>query len=291
MPPKRKTTAPAHVRASRASKAKAGEPIHQAIARHGCQAQPTPHIGAAANSINSLTHGVALEARPQFQGFEERLQSLENTVSENQIIFRSALNDTFNQVMDRLDIFKPRNLSTTDILPMTRGPLGAQSSHGVLARRYYWVDKSVIHSISIGDFNIHDLPKLYREETQRMRHKTKVTEGIHFPADGSKPELVTGRTKMHTAFKDLASFLSAWMVYVSIRSISQPERGPAFTYWTERLIFFVSDGFQWFNVLNYAIAYYSAHQNSPADTWYNVNMEHELMTLHFTVARKVTDIN
>ena len=193
--------------------------------------------------------------------------------------------------MDRLDgmeLQPPNGLGPVSPIP---GPTPAQGTnplgdpHNVLSR-FYWVERSVVQSISDGDFDIHDLPKLHREEEQRMRHSKKVTEGVHFPADGGRPELVTGRTKMHLAFKDLATFLSAWMVYVSIRSWFVPERAPPLAYWTERVVFYAQSGFQWHVVLNYAIAYFTAHQKSPADTWYSVNTDLELATNHFTVARK-----
>jgi hypothetical protein len=177
------------------------------------------------------------------------------------------------------------------VLPAISGPMPAQGTnplgepHNVLSR-FYWVERSVMQSISDGDFDIHDLPKLHREEEQRMRHSRKVTEGVHFPADGGRPELVTGRTKMHLAFDDLATFLSVWMVYVSIRSTFVPERAPPLAYWTERVVFYAQSGFHWHVVLNYAIAYFTAHQKSPPDTWYSVNTDLELATNHFTVARK-----
>jgi hypothetical protein len=227
--------------------------------------------------------GTALQSTPQFQQFEARIQNVELSV-------RSALNDTFSQIMERLDAMESRQPVTgagsagTAPEPL---PLPPGSPRNVLSR-FFWVEKSVVQSISDGDFAIHDLPKLFREENQRTRHKAKVTEGIHFPADGGKPELVTGRTKMQSAFPNLDSFLSAWLVYVAIRSTFSPERAVPFAYWTERLIFFHKDGFQWSDVLNYAIAYYSAHQNSPADTWYDINTDHQLAIHHFTVARKST---
>jgi hypothetical protein len=237
--------------------------------------------------VDPAALGAALEALLQLQGIGERFQALETSLNENQTAFRSTLNDTFNQIMDRLESQPPGPVPPVPDLILAQGtnPLG--DPHNVLSR-FYWVERSIVQSISDGDFDIYDLPKLHREEEQRMRHNKKVTEGLHFPADGGKPELVIGRTKMQSAFKDLATFLSAWMVYVSIRSTFAPERAPALAYWTERLVFYAQSGFQWSTVLNYAIAYFTAHQKSPADTWYSVNTDRELVTNHFTVARKTS---
>jgi hypothetical protein len=110
--------------------------------------------------------------------------------------------------MDRLDGREVLPPTGPGAVSSILGPAPAQGTnplgdpHNVLSR-FYWVERSVVQSISDGDFDIHDLPKLHREEEQRMRHSKKVTEGVHFPADGGRPELVTGRTKMHLAFKDL----------------------------------------------------------------------------------------
>ena len=73
----------------------------------------------------------------------------------------------------------------------------------------------------------------------------KTTEGLHIPADGGKPQIVTGRTKMLDAFHNMVTFSSAWMIYVSIRSSYDLERGPALSYWMERLVHY----YQGFNGL------------------------------------------
>ena len=293
MPPKRRTAAPATSRPSRVTKTRAGETIHQAIGGRAHQTalvSTSPDSGAVVPNPSVLR--ATLEAlQPQLAGIEDRFQALENSITENQTEVRSVLSDTFNQIMDRLDGMEPQPPNAPGPVTTIPGPTHAQGTnplgdpHNVLSR-FYWVETSVVQSISDGDFDIHDLPKLHREEEQRMRHSKKVTEGLHFPADGGKPELVTGRTKMHLAFKDLATFLSAWMVYVSIRSSFVPERASPLAYWTERVVFYAQSGFQWHVVLNYAIPYFTAHQKSPADTWYSVNTHLELATNHFTVARK-----
>jgi hypothetical protein len=308
MPAKRSAPAPAASRPQRTTKTQASETIAQAIKkgsrRTTVPTQTTQTTSPEDDSDHSIDHETlmaVIEALPQIQGAEERFQAIEDSLKANQVELRATLNDTFGQIMDRLDTMETRP-------SMEQGPgMGiriAQTApaqqldfaqginyppfdpHDVLSR-YSWVDKSVVKSIADGEFDIHDLPKLHREEEPRSTFKGKITDGVHFPADGGKPELVTTRTKMQSAFKDLTTFLSAWLIYVSIRTSFAPERGPGLTFWTERLVFYTQEGFPWTPVtLNYAIAYYTAHQNSSPETWYNVNTDRELAINHFAVARK-----
>lgn len=91
-----------------------------------------------------------------------------------------------------------------------------------------------------------------------------------------------GRTKFRTAFKDLSSFLSAWLVYCSIRSTYSPEWGPGLAAWTERIVGYASSTVPWSAVLNYAIAYFRAHQNAPTATWHL--SDSELVSDHLALA-------
>jgi len=52
-----------------------------------------------------------------------------------------------------------------------------------------------------------------------VHHKSKVTEGIHFPADGGTLELVTGRTKMLVG-------ITVAIAETGKRRDSDPGRGP-----------------------------------------------------------------
>ena len=89
---------------------------------------------------------------------------------------------------------------------------------------------------------------------------------------------------MQNAFKDMATFLSAWLIYISVRSSYVPERGPGLVFWTERVIFYAQSGFAWSTVLNYIIAYFLKHQNSPLVDWYEVDSN--LVAIHFSIARR-----
>ena len=100
--------------------------------------------------------------------------------------------------------------------------------------------------------------------------------------DGSgRAELIMGRTKMHSAFRDFQTFLSAWYIYMSIRIFYAPERGPGLLIWTERLNYRVQMEFPWSTVLNYIIAYFQLHQNSPPEQWQKADAE--LVGDHFVI--------
>ena len=47
---------------------------------------------------------VIIESLPVIQGLEDRFRDLEATMEDNQLSIRSSLADTFNQIMERLDI-------------------------------------------------------------------------------------------------------------------------------------------------------------------------------------------
>jgi hypothetical protein len=143
------------------------------------------------------------------------------------------------------------------------------------------VDKSIIQSIADGEFDINSLPKLHREEALRTRYTWKTTEGYHLPLDGGKPELVIGPTKMQSAFKDLPTFLSAWLIYVAIRRAFSPTHGTPLTSWTERVIYYSQAGIPFLSILRYAIAYFQKHQQLLANSWYDIDAE--LVAIHFTV--------
>src|SRR5436190_9903163 len=104
-----------------------------------------------------------------------------------------------------------------------------------------------------------------RNHVMPMRRKPQKV--FIFPRTG-KSQIVTGRTKMLDSFPNIATFSSAWMIYVSIRSSYDLERGPTLSYWTERLVHYYQ-GFEWSACLNYAIAYFMKHQNASPETWYS----------------------
>src|SRR5579859_6298997 len=101
--------------------------------------------------------------------------------------------------------------------------------------RWFWIDKSLIEAIDLGNFDIHQLPKLQREEAARNRYLTKSAQGFQMSLDG-QVEFVTTRTKLLTAFPTPLSFVGAWETYKAVRTHFHPNYSSALNDWTERLI-------------------------------------------------------
>jgi hypothetical protein len=79
-------------------------------------------------------------------------------------------------------------------------------------------------------------------------------------------EFVTTRTKLLTAFPTPLSFIGTWETYKAVRTYFHPNYSSAFNDWTERLVHRATL-FPWNNVLNYAVAYFQAHQRDPPSQW------------------------
>jgi hypothetical protein len=147
------------------------------------------------------------------------------------------------------------------------------------------LDKSTAEAIRY--FDINHLPKLHREETARDRYLMKTAEGLRMSLDNGKVELLTTRTKLQSAFRDLLSFLSAWQVYVTIRSQYHPERGSGLMSWTKRLIYHAQIH-PWYAVLNYAIAYFQKHQRDPPEYWFQSDSDLIVDTIMSIPSRPAT---
>jgi len=172
--------------------------------------------------------------------------------------------------------------------------------NGILSR-WPWVDLSLAEDISNGKFNIYDLPKLHRDEYLRNRHITKSVDGVVHPLSGGKPHVVQAKTKLQSSLKDFGTFLAAWMVYVSIRSTFEPERGPGLAIWTERVAFLSTLQYEFSSIVSYVIAYFQAHQNSNPEAWFLVDSElhsehlgnaaqHALISLRSQLAKPLTTV-
>jgi len=291
MPPKRNPVAPVATRPARIAKTKGGKLITAAIRGIGRPpaASPPPRESASPPPFDVDALGAVISTLPQIQGLDNRFRNLESIIDENQREFRSSLQDTFTQFMDRFDALEQRGTPSTPPTPTRQGqgnPVPFNAPRDVLSR-WTWVDQKLVEDISSGKFDIHSLPKLHRDEEPRNANAKKTTEGLHIPADGGMPQIVTGRTKMLDAFPNMATFSSAWMIYVSIRSSYDLERGPALSYWTERLVHYYQ-GFEWSACLSYAIAYFMKHQNASPETWYSTDPE--LVTEHFVGAKRNSSI-
>ena len=128
------------------------------------------------------------------------------------------------------------------------------------------MDRSLVQNIASGQFSIYDLPKLHKKEYLRSKYIAKSVEG--YTIAGGSATAIPAATNLTKALKDLPTFLSAWLVYVSIRTSYNPERGAALLMWIERVIDLNDAGYDFHTILEYVIAYFQKHQNSPAEYWF-----------------------
>ena len=220
---------------------------------------------------------------PQLRGLEDRLQHLDASIQDAHQEVTKTVDARFSQIMDRLD-------------QVTDGPGPRASGHGrhsgtpipsphnVLSR-FSWIDQTTLSAIGDGTFDLNFLPKLHKDEDLRNRHSKRTADGYYLPMDGSAPHLVTARTKMQSAFRDLPTFLSAWLIYTAIRITFHPERGPGLVMWTDRIRGYAL-AHPWPLVLKYIIAYYGDYQNAPPEQWFSGDPE--LVTEHFCSSQPKT---
>jgi hypothetical protein len=264
----------------RAAKTKTNITIHRAAAAGRSNPSDNP---------SDLNIARLNELATRLEGYESGLNEVRTAIQENQTASRQANFETLNQIMERLDsLGTTHGPAHTDVqMPVIPTDTSSPSTAAVNVRaRWSWINTSTADSIVNGSFEINNLTKLHREESLRNCHNPKTFENWVIPLDGSKPEYISGRTKMQSAFRDLSTFLSAWLIYIYIRASYQPERGPGLSAWTERLIFLSRCEYPWSTVLQYAIAYYSDHQNSPPEAWFKV--DGELIANHFGIAKQRT---
>jgi len=298
--PKDSSAAPAVTRPKRTTKTTATIEDTVAVVRPRTRvaAQATPASTENAPATNPLDNldlaklNAVVDLLPELQSHEERLQQLDATfqngyreLNTGLTEVKDTLNAKLSQLLERFDTMDSQRAQVPP-LPQYRTPSGHLSGNtpdsplNVLAR-WSWIDKTVVDSIALGEFDLNSLPKLHREQTLRNKHAVKTMESYSIPLDGSKPEIVTGRTKMDSAFPDLATFLSAWLMYISVRTTFAPERAAGLAHWTERIIHRSQSGFSWSTILDYIIAYFGDHQNSPPDKWFSIGAE--LVADHFII--------
>ena len=153
-----------------------------------------------------------------------------------------------------------------------------------LLSRWDWIDADTVDTIIQGKFDLNNLPKLFREYTDRQAHTIATMDGVHLPADGTQPYVVTTKTKLLSAFPNLARFLSAWTVYCAIRCEYKPEYAAGFYHWQERLIYRACVHKDWSDVLSYIIKYFNRYQKAPPEAWFHPDPE--LITDCFVVRER-----
>ena len=191
MPPKRNPVAPAAPRPARIAKTRGGKLITAAITGVGRQPAPTPppHEYTSPLPFDVDTLGVAISTLPQIQGLDNRFRNLESIIDENQREFRSSLQDTFTQFMDRFDRLEQCGTPSTPPTPTRQSqvnlvPFGAPRD---VLSRWSWVDQKLVENISSGKFDIHFLAKLHRDEEPVMPMRRKPQKVFIFPRTGGNP--------------------------------------------------------------------------------------------------------
>src|SRR5579859_2350397 len=166
-------------------------------------------------------------------------------------------------------IVHPTTITGTDPSPTTDA-----------TKRWPWVDTNHINQIIDGEFDINNLPKLFHDEQSPRKHSTQTVAGVLFPLAGGPSEIIPGTARLQNIFHSLPTFLSAFLVYVSIRATYAPEYGTTIPLWIERLSNYTAKG-SWPPVLTYAIEYFQTHQSAPAEKW--LETDGELISLHFAL--------
>jgi hypothetical protein len=118
-----------------------------------------------------------------------------------------------------------------------------------LRRTWPWVSDPTIESIKNGLFDPDRLPKLQGDDTLRIQ-----------------------------TMKELACFLSAWGVYVSIRIAFAPERAPGLVVFTQHIAQLAQANKKkdFPQVAKYVLSYWRLNQNASPEEW----MNHKVNGLH-----------
>src|SRR5438876_10998753 len=145
MPPKRNPVAPAAPRPARIAKTRGGQLITAAITGVGRQPAPIPPPRQSASPLpfDVDTLGAAISTLPQIQGLDNRFRNLESIIDENQREFRSSLQDTFTQFMDRFNALEQcgtPSAPSTSIRQSQDNPVPFDTPHDVLSR-WSWVGR------------------------------------------------------------------------------------------------------------------------------------------------------
>jgi hypothetical protein len=154
------------------------------------------------------------------------------------------IDSKFNQLLQRLNS-QQSNVGNSRPLQFDNNPVSDLGLSGLtphtysidVLSRWFWLDNATVKAIDLGNFDINELPKLQREESARNHYLTKASNGFRMSLDGSKLELITTRAELQSTFTNLELFLSAWQVYISVRTQFHPGYSSSLAFWTERLIY------------------------------------------------------
>jgi len=151
--------------------------------------------------------------------------------------------------------------------------------------RWHWVSEDTIKSISLGNFDIENLPKLHRSDALRNAYLKRSMKGIYQSLDDGPAEIVVGTSKLHSSFRDPTTFFLAWQIYVSIRTEFKSEMGTRLAYWTEELQHFIQLNYPWSDIFEYIITYYQTYQDrTDPVAWFKPDST--LINYHLTLVQQ-----
>jgi hypothetical protein len=152
-----------------------------------------------------------------------------------------------------------------------------------VCKRWHWVERTQIAAICEGTFDIHNLPKLLRDDTARKRIRNRTVNGLVIPLDGGSIEFAEDATKLQSVFPTLQAFMTAFSIYISIRTTYAPAYAGPMLVWVERIHYYNSKGHRpgekWPYVLNYIVDYFRLYQDASPEEW--LKTDGELVSQHF----------
>jgi hypothetical protein len=277
MPPKKRPVPDKGAAARAEPLSKRKQPKRGAAAANGFAPEPpdseTPDSATLAVMFNSLSTRVDemnTDTAAELANFDENLQANTRRLDDLVVMLQQI-----QQALPQGTSLGAQGFGSGSYQPgMTQSPVmqPLQLSQDVLSR-WHWVSQSTVESIANGSFDIYELPKLHRDQTLRDRYIQKNIEGIIQPLNGGKPQLLHARTKLQNTFNELETLLPAWLIYASIRVAFVPGRGPGLLVWTERLVGYNRLKYNFADILDYFVAYFQKHQNSPPEQWFQADTE------------------
>jgi hypothetical protein len=275
MPPKKRPAPAKGVAAAAEPLSKRSRPKRGAAASNSFAPEPpTPGtedpaaLTAMFDSLSTRVDEMTNDTAAELANFDENLQANTRRL-DDLFIMLQQIQDAMPLAASQLGQGSGLGHSGT-ALPLLNQP---QQLPQDLLSRWHWVSQPTFDSIAKGTFDIYELPKLHRDQTMRDRYIQKNIEGIIQPLNGGKPQLLHARTKLQNTFNEMETLLPAWLIYVSIRAAYVPQRGPGLVVWTERLVGYNRLKYHFVDLLDYFVAYFQLHQNSPPEQWFSADSE------------------
>ncbi len=142
-----------------------------------------------------------------------------------------------------------------------------------------WINKNIMNSIILDEFDIHLFSKFHHEHTFHNHHLKSIKESYNIPLDDFRLKFIIDHIKVHQIFWDLSIFLNIWLIYFSIHINFAIKYDFDLISWIKCLIQKSLIEFSWSIILNYIIIYYIKYQKSVSDIWFII--DHEIISDYF----------